>query len=84
MPKPRDTRPTTTAVRLTRKYADMIDGVNLKDAKVGDRLDLPRRDAEVLMAEGWAEKAENIRSTKAERIRATAHDGSKRAPRRKT
>jgi hypothetical protein len=44
-----------TAVRLTRKYADMIDGVNLKDTAVGDRLELSRRDADVLIAEGWAE-----------------------------
>ena len=45
-------------VRLTRKYADMIDGVNLEHASVGDRLDLPRRDAEILIAEGWAERSE--------------------------
>ena len=45
-----------TLVRLIRKYADMIDGVDLRDASVGDRLDLSKRDAEVLMSEGWAEK----------------------------
>ena len=42
-------------VRLTRKYADMIDGVNLDNAAVGDRLELPRHDADLLLAEGWAE-----------------------------
>jgi hypothetical protein len=41
-------------VRLVRKYADMIDGVNLQDATVGDRLEVSRRDADILIAEGWA------------------------------
>lgn len=45
----------TLAVRLTRKYANMIDGVNIADAHVGDRLELPQHDAEMLIAEGWAE-----------------------------
>jgi hypothetical protein len=49
------------SVRLIRKYADILDGVNLQTAKVGDRLNLPRRDAEVLIAEGWAERAEERR-----------------------
>ena len=44
-------------VRLTRKYADIIDGVDLTNAHVGDRLDLSRHDADVLIAEGWAEHA---------------------------
>ena len=42
-------------MRLTRKYADLIDGVDLSSAHVGDRIDLSRHDAEVLIAEGWAE-----------------------------
>jgi hypothetical protein len=41
---------------LTRKYADVIDGVDLSKAHVGDRLDLSPHDAEVLIAEGWAER----------------------------
>ena len=49
------------SVKLIRKYAEILDGVNLQTAKVGDRLDLPRRDAEVLIAEGWAERAEERR-----------------------
>jgi hypothetical protein len=43
------------SVRLTRKLAQVIDGVDLSDASVGDRLDLPQRDAGMLIAEGWAE-----------------------------
>jgi hypothetical protein len=39
----------------------MIDGVNLEEAEVGDRLQLSKRDAEVLIAEGWAERAADER-----------------------
>ena len=42
-------------VVLTRKLADAIDGVNLEGHDVGDRLPLRRRDARLLIAEGWAE-----------------------------
>ena len=45
-------------VRLTRKFADAIDGINLAQAHVGDRLFLPQHDAEVLIAEGWAERTQ--------------------------
>ena len=49
------------SVRLIRKFADVLDGVNLQTAKVGDRLELSRRDANVLIAEGWAEHADDRR-----------------------
>jgi hypothetical protein len=42
-------------VVLTRKFADAIDGINLGGHQVGDRLPLSPRDAELLIAEGWAE-----------------------------
>ena len=41
-------------VRLTKKLAEVIDGVDLSDRRVGDVVDLPRHDAEILLAEGWA------------------------------
>ena len=44
-----------TPVRLTHKYAQVINGVDLSQRKVGDRLPLPARDARMLIAEGWAE-----------------------------
>jgi hypothetical protein len=50
-----------TAVRLTRKFAQMIDGVDLTDANVGDELNLSPRDADVLIAEGWAERTRHPR-----------------------
>jgi hypothetical protein len=41
-------------VRLTKKLAECIDGVELNDARVGDVLDLPAPQARLLLAEQWA------------------------------
>jgi hypothetical protein len=49
------------AVRLTRKLADMIDGIDLSTSRVGQVLYLPWRDAWLLIAEGWAEMIERRR-----------------------
>ena len=46
--------PPRTEVRLTRKYADAIDGIDLSQNKVGDLLSLSQEDARTLIAEGWA------------------------------
>ena len=43
-----------TPVRLTRKYAERLNGVNLAGHDVGDRLPLSSREAGLLIAEGWA------------------------------
>lgn len=43
-------------VRLTRKLAEVIDGVDLSGHTVGETFDLPRRDAHLLIAEGWAQR----------------------------
>jgi len=43
-----------TPVRLTRKYAEVLNGISLSGHDVGDRLPLPPRDARLLIAEGWA------------------------------
>jgi len=42
-------------VRLTHKYAEAIDGIDLSRREVGQRLPLSSRDARMLIAEGWAE-----------------------------
>ncbi len=42
------------SVRLTHKFAEWIDGVDLSQVEVGDRLQLPSREAALLIAEGWA------------------------------
>ena len=61
---------------MTRKYADFIDGVDLSNAHVGDRLDLSPHDAEVLIAEGWAERTPGRRRTGD--VRAVAEDKTRR------
>jgi hypothetical protein len=42
------------SVRLTHKYAETVDGVDLSAAKVGDYLRLSAREAALLVSEGWA------------------------------
>lgn len=42
-------------VRLTRKFAERIDGVDLSNFAVGDVIDLPEAKARSLVAEGWGE-----------------------------
>jgi hypothetical protein len=44
-------------IRLTRKFADQINGIDLSKAHAGETLDLSEREARMLMAEGWAEHA---------------------------
>ena len=41
-------------VRLIRKYAEIIDGVDLSAYNVGDRVPAAAADAKLLLAEGWA------------------------------
>ena len=45
-------------VRLIRKLAERIDGVDLEGAGVGDVLDLGEREARLLIAEDWATSQE--------------------------
>ena len=42
-------------VRLTRKFAQMLDGVDLSQYSVGDTVAFHAHEARLLMAEGWAE-----------------------------
>ena len=43
-------------LRLTRKLADEIDGIDLSHHHVGDTFDMPTRDGQMLIAEGWGER----------------------------
>ena len=43
-------------VRLTRKLAEQIDGIDLSGSHVGDTLMLNAHDADLIVAEGWAER----------------------------
>ena len=49
-------------VRLTRKHADRIDGVDLQGREPGDLLDLSPQEAHLLMAEEWAILERRVRS----------------------
>lgn len=69
-------------VRLTRKYAERIDGIDLDDVAVGDLLELSPHEADVLIAEGWAEPAADRRRVKLPPRRAMAADTA-RTPRKK-
>ena len=51
-------------VRLTRKLAECLDGVDLSSRRVGEVFSLPLQAARLLIAEGWAEMIER-RTTEA-------------------
>lgn len=52
-------------IRLTRKFAQVIDGIDLSRRRVGDVIDLPVNDARTLIAEGWAAADEESRARSA-------------------
>lgn len=55
-------------VLLTRKFSNLLNGIDLSRYKKGDTLDLSARDANMLVAEGWAERAdETVRDRAADR-----------------
>jgi hypothetical protein len=58
-------------IRLTRKLADRIDGVDLSTRKIGDVFDLPPFEAGLVIAEGWA-SAEDSRPVPSREPRAKA------------
>ncbi len=41
-------------VRLTRKHAERIDGIDLTNQQVGDVIDMPEPQARLLVLEQWA------------------------------
>ena len=41
-------------IQLVRKLANHLDGIDVTGSRQGDILDLPRRQAELLIAERWA------------------------------
>jgi hypothetical protein len=65
-------------VRLIRKFADCIDGVDLRGHDVDEVFDVPPKDAHLLMAEQWAiaERRSADLPHKSER-RSSTHDISR-------
>lgn len=59
-------------VWLTKKLAERIDGVDLSGHNVGDVLDLPSRDARLLMAEDWAKPDRRVRNRQTTQKRRSA------------
>src|SRR4051812_40718957 len=53
-PGPSGSRTLSRRVRLIRKVGDYLNGIDLSAHAVGDVLDMPPLDAELLIAEGWA------------------------------
>ena len=49
-------------VVLTRKLAERVDGVDLSKARVGEVMTVSRREAELLIAEGWAQQSPRRRT----------------------
>jgi hypothetical protein len=45
-------------IRLNRKLADILNGIDVRRVKAGEELDLSAHDAELLVAEGWASYVE--------------------------
>jgi hypothetical protein len=41
-------------VRVVRKLAEWVDGIDLRHCTVGDLIDLPDSQAQIIVAEGWA------------------------------
>jgi hypothetical protein len=41
-------------VRISRKLADRMDGIDLSHCAAGDVIDLAEREARMIVAEGWA------------------------------
>ena len=46
-------------VKLVRKLANMINGIDLASMRVGDTVELNPRQAVLLIREGWAEAVED-------------------------
>ena len=65
-------------VRLTRRLAECVDGIDLSQTRVGDFLDLSPHDGKMLIAEGWAMPVGSAHRAESEREpRAVAADRSR-------
>jgi hypothetical protein len=51
----------TMRVKLVRKFANVLNGIDLTKANIGDVLNLPPFHAAMLVAEGWAEDVSQSR-----------------------
>src|SRR5438552_3288659 len=63
----------TMRVKLIRKYAESIDGVDISRRKVGDAFNLPQEQARLLVAEEWAVPVERRNEARPETDRGFFH-----------
>lgn len=73
-------------IRLTRKLANVVDGLDLSGHRVGDVFDVSARDARILIAEGWAVADHSAKSGSdpaGVRHHGVAHDRSSRPRKRR-
>ena len=68
-------------VRLTQKLAELMNGVDLSNAHTGDTLELSDKEAQTLIAQGWA--APVYQGGAPGRDRAHDKPRGRRAPRKK-
>jgi hypothetical protein len=67
----REARLQRVRIKLIRKLAEQLDGIDLSTHEVGDEFDLPRREAELLIREGWAVPCDQPTSSDLERADAS-------------
>ncbi|SRR5258708_6865197 len=66
-------------IRLVRKLAESVDGIDVSDCHIGDVVDLPDRQADLLIAEGWAvARRSMLRRFSVPSLRAEAADKPRR------
>jgi hypothetical protein len=58
-------------IRLVRKLAEVLDGIDVSNYAEGDALDLPRAEAELLIAERWAVPLRRVREVRAMSVAAS-------------
>jgi len=78
--------PDEMKVRLTRKLANSIDGVDLSRKRVGRIIEVGRHDAQLLIAEGWGAPADPIGDRRASGSRGShiRDESDDRTPRRRS
>jgi hypothetical protein len=65
-------------VRLTRKFAQIINGIDLTRARAGEELELTDHEAYLLIAEGWADpiaSADEKQPRRSRRARKSSAEG---------
>lgn len=48
-------------VRLTHKFAQLLNGIDVSRVREGEEMKLSRREAFLLVAEGWAEPLDTVK-----------------------